>query len=61
MKDHPCFITLKILFLLAMDLNSLMGGFMGMAGMNMGVHPFMQFLNQGGLHPNFAAGLAGLF
>lgn len=33
-----------------MDINALMGSFMGMTGMNMGVNPFMQLLNQGGMH-----------
>ncbi|XP_020285283.1 protein strawberry notch isoform X5 [Pseudomyrmex gracilis] len=37
-----------------MDMNALMGSFMGMPGMNMGVNPFMQLLNQSGLHPNWA-------
>lgn len=41
-------------------MNNLMGGFMGMAGMNMGVNPFVQFLNQSGLHPNWPAGLSGI-
>ncbi|XP_046831906.1 protein strawberry notch isoform X1 [Vespa crabro] len=43
----------------SMEMNNLMGGFMGMAGMNMGVNPFVQFLNQSGLHPNWPAGLSG--
>lgn len=34
---------------------------MGMAGMNMGVNPFVQLLNQGGLPPNWANGLSGMF
>lgn len=42
----------------SMDM-SLMSGFMGMPGMNMGVNPLMQLLNQNGLHPNWAAGLSG--
>ncbi|XP_011684968.1 PREDICTED: protein strawberry notch isoform X3 [Wasmannia auropunctata] len=41
----------------SMDMNALMGSFMGMPGMNMGVNPFVQFLNQSGI-PNWA-GLPG--
>ncbi|XP_012223697.1 protein strawberry notch isoform X3 [Linepithema humile] len=33
------------------DINALMGSFMGMSGMNMGVNPFVQLLNQSGMHP----------
>lgn len=40
-------------------MNSLMGSFMGMPGMNMGVNPFVQFLNQSGIHPNWS-GLSGI-
>lgn len=32
-----------------------------MTGMNMGINPFMQFFNQSGLHPNWSAGLSGVF
>ncbi|CAK9823503.1 Protein strawberry notch homolog 1 [Anthophora retusa] len=42
----------------SMDM-SLMSGFMGMPGMNMGVNPLVQLLNQNGLHPNWPAGLSG--
>ncbi|XP_011349493.1 protein strawberry notch isoform X3 [Ooceraea biroi] len=42
----------------SMDMNALMGSFMGMPGMNMGVNPFLQFLNQSGIHPNWS-GLSG--
>lgn len=45
---------------LGMDM-SLMSGFMGMPGMNMGVNPLVQLLNQNGLHPNWPAGLSGIF
>ncbi|XP_012288560.1 protein strawberry notch isoform X2 [Orussus abietinus] len=41
-----------------MEMGNLLGGFMGM-GMNMGVNPFVQLLNQSGLHPNWSAGLSG--
>lgn len=40
---------------------SLMSGFMGMPGMNMGVNPLVQLLNQNGLNPNWPAGLSGIF
>lgn len=40
-----------------MDLNALMGSFMGMSGMNMGVNPFVQLLNQSGMHPANWSGL----
>lgn len=43
-----------------MDMNNLLGGILGMSGMNMGVNPFMQLLNQGAMNPNWAAGLTGL-
>lgn len=43
---------------MGMDLNNLLG-VMGMSGMNMGVNPFMQLLNQGVMNPNWAAGLTG--
>lgn len=43
-----------------MDMNALMGSFMGMPGMNMGVNPFIQFLNQSGIPPNWA-GLSGIY
>lgn len=39
---------------------SLMSSFMGMPGMNMGVNPLVQLLNQNGLHPNWPAGLSGI-
>lgn len=39
---------------------SLMSGFMGMPGMNMGVNPLVQLLNQNGLHPNWPGGLSGI-
>ena len=39
---------------------SLMSGFMGMPGMNMGVNPLVQLLNQNGLNPNWPAGLSGI-
>lgn len=40
-------------------MNALMGSFMGMPGMNMGVNPFVQFLsNQSGI-PNWS-GLSGI-
>ncbi|KMQ97410.1 protein strawberry notch [Lasius niger] len=42
----------------SMDMNALMGSFMGMPGMNMGVNPFVQLLNQSGIHPNWP-GLSG--
>ncbi|XP_050595329.1 protein strawberry notch isoform X1 [Bombus affinis] len=42
----------------SMDM-SLMSGFMGMPGMNMGVNPLVQLLNQNGLHPNWPGGLSG--
>lgn len=42
----------------SMDMNALMGSFMGMPGMNMGVNPFVQILNQSGIHPNWS-GLSG--
>lgn len=42
-----------------MDMNALMGSFMGMPGMNMGVNPFVQLLNQGGF-PNWP-GLSGIY
>ncbi|XP_032679498.1 protein strawberry notch-like isoform X1 [Odontomachus brunneus] len=43
----------------SMDMNALMGSFMGMPGMNMGVNPFVQFLNQSGIGgPNWS-GLSG--
>ncbi|XP_043289667.1 protein strawberry notch isoform X2 [Venturia canescens] len=42
-----------------MEMGNIMGGFMGMAGMNMGINPFVQLLNQSGLPPNWAAGLSG--
>jgi len=42
-----------------MDINALMGSFMGMPGMNVGVNPFIQFLNQSGIHPNWS-GLSGI-
>ncbi|XP_012539722.1 protein strawberry notch isoform X2 [Monomorium pharaonis] len=46
----------------SMDMNTLMGSFMGMPGMNMnmnmGVNPFVQLLNQSGIHPNWS-GLSG--
>ncbi|XP_076231561.1 protein strawberry notch isoform X2 [Calliopsis andreniformis] len=42
----------------SMDM-SLMSSFMGMPGMNMGVNPLVQLLNQNGLHPNWPAGLSG--
>ena len=48
---------------IAMEMGNIMGGFMGMAGMNMGnmgVNPFVQLLNQSGLPPNWAAGLSGM-
>lgn len=48
-----------ILYILGMDM-SLMSGFMGMPGMNMGVNPLVQLLNQNGLHPNWPAGLSGI-
>lgn len=41
-----------------MDLNALMGSFMGMSGMNMGVNPFVQLLNQSGMHPANWSGLS---
>jgi len=41
-------------------MNALMGSFMGMSGMNMGVNPFLQLLNQSGIHPNWA-GLSGIW
>lgn len=40
-------------------MNALMGSFMGMPGMNMGVNPFIQFLNQSGIPPNWS-GLSGI-
>lgn len=43
-----------------MDVNSLMGNFMGMPGMNMNMNPFMQFLNQSGINPSWMAGLASM-
>lgn len=43
-----------------MDMNALMGSFMGMPGMNMGVNPFVQLLNQSGIHPNWP-GLSGIY
>lgn len=43
-----------------MEMGNIMGGFMGMAGMNMGINPFVQLLNQSGLPPNWAAGLSGI-
>lgn len=43
-----------------MDMNTLMNSFMGMPGMNMGVNPFVQLLNQGGIHPNWS-GLSGIY
>ncbi|KAM0733955.1 Protein strawberry notch [Formica fusca] len=43
---------------MGMDMNALMGSFMGMPGMNMGVNPFVQLLNQSGIHPNWP-GLSG--
>lgn len=46
---------------MGMDLGSLMGGFMGMSGMNMGINPFLQMLNQAGLHQNWPGGLPGLY
>ncbi|XP_058791168.1 protein strawberry notch isoform X2 [Phymastichus coffea] len=52
----PSFNTAN--FLQNVDMNSLMGNFMGMAGMNMNMNPFMQFLNQAGMNPNWMAGLA---
>ena len=45
---------------MGMDMSNLMGGFMGMTGMNMGVNPLMHLLNQSGGMPNFG-GLTGLF
>lgn len=39
-------------------MNALMGSFMGMPGMNMGVNPFVQLLNQSGI-TNWA-GLSGI-
>lgn len=42
-----------------MEMNNLMGGFMGIPGMNVGANPFVQLLNQSGLHPNWASGLTG--
>ncbi|XP_012140894.1 protein strawberry notch isoform X3 [Megachile rotundata] len=42
----------------SMDM-SLMSGFMGIPGINMGVNPLVQLLNQNGLHPNWPAGLSG--
>ncbi|XP_071638840.1 protein strawberry notch-like isoform X2 [Temnothorax longispinosus] len=43
----------------AMDMNASMGSFMGMPGMNMGVNPFVQLLNQTGYgQPNWS-GLSG--
>lgn len=50
---------LYLLYILDMDM-SLMSGFMGMPGMNMGVNPLVQLLNQNGLHPNWPAGLSGI-
>lgn len=44
---------------MGMDMNNLLGGILGMSGMNMGVNPFMQLLNQGAMNPNWAAGLTG--
>lgn len=41
-------------------MNTLMGSFMGMPGMNMGVNPFVQFLNQSGIPPNWS-GLSGIY
>lgn len=40
-----------------MDMNALMGSFMGMPGMN--INPFVQLLNQGGI-PNWS-GLSGIY
>lgn len=40
---------------------SLMSSFMGMPGMNMGVNPLVQLLNQNGLHPNWPAGLTSTY
>ncbi|XP_011297794.1 protein strawberry notch isoform X2 [Fopius arisanus] len=40
-------------------MGNLMGSFMGMSDMNMGANPFLQLLNQSGLHQNWAAGLPG--
>lgn len=42
-----------------MDMNAFMGNFMAMPGMNMGVNPFIQFLNQSGIAPNWS-GLSGI-
>lgn len=42
----------------SMDM-SLMSGFMAMPGMNMGVNPLVQLLNQNGLHPNWPGALTG--
>lgn len=46
---------------LGMDINAFMGSLMGMPGMNMGVNPFVQFLNQSGIGgPNWS-GLSGIY
>lgn len=42
-------------------MNALMGSFMSMPGMNMGVNPFVQLLNQSGIGgPNWT-GLSGIY
>ncbi|XP_063979125.1 protein strawberry notch isoform X2 [Diachasmimorpha longicaudata] len=41
------------------QMGNFMGSFMGMSDMNMGANPFLQLLNQSGLHQNWAAGLPG--
>lgn len=47
------------IFQQAMDMNTLMGGFMGMTGMNISVNPFLQMLNPSGLQQNWPGSLPG--
>ncbi|XP_011502559.1 PREDICTED: protein strawberry notch [Ceratosolen solmsi marchali] len=43
----------------SMDINKFMGNFIGMTGFNMNINPFMQFLNQTDINPNWMSGLTG--